>query len=128
MAIATLVGQDEVALRLWRRMHDEPGNTLAAVLLAMRQRLSHESTGSFPPATMRELVERCAYAFAGDDFDTGTADLITVIDAVKSEAFTAEAQAVLADARQTLSQHGCIRREYIMLATHALHVGLRTTT
>ena len=35
MAIATLVGQDEAALRLWRRMHDEPGNTLAAVLLVV---------------------------------------------------------------------------------------------
>lgn len=127
MAIATLVGQDEAALRLWRRMHDEPGNTLAAVLLAMRQRLSQGSAGSFPPATMRELIERCAYAFAGDDFEAGTADLITVIDAVKPDAFTAEAQSVLADSRQHLCQHGGARREYIMLATHALHVGLRAT-
>lgn len=127
LAIATLVGgRDDTALLMWRRMHDEPGNTVAAVLLALRQRLSEPQRCHFDPGTMRELIERCAYAFAADDFEGGTAELNTVIDATRAEAFAAEAQGILAECRRALAQHGSGRREYVLLATHSLHVGLRT--
>lgn len=76
---------------------------------------------------MRALVERCAYAFAGDQLEAGAADLRLVIDAVQADAFTAEAWVVLTESHSALEQFGIARREYILLAVHALHVGLAGT-
>ena len=124
LAVATLIGRDDAALQLWRRMHDRPGDTLGGVMLAMRSRLSRPGVGRLEPQPMRSLVERCAYAFAGDDLEAGIAHLRSVIDAVWAEAFTAEAWAVLVETRAALAQFGTTRREYVLLAVHSLHVGL----
>ncbi len=124
LAVATLIGRDDAALQLWRRMHDQPGDTLGGVMLAVRSRLSHVGVTKLEPQAMRTLVQRCAYAFAGDNMDGGVAELRLVIDAVRAEAFTGEAWAVLTETHSALEQFGSSRREYILLAVHALHVGL----
>ena len=126
LAVATLLGRDDAALQLWRRMHDQPGDTLGGVLLAVRNRLSDAAVAKLRPQAMRALVERCAYAFAGDHMDSGVTDLLAIIEAVRAEAFTAEAWTVLTEAHSSLGQWAAQRREYILLAIHALHVGLVT--
>ena len=50
---------------------------------------------------MRALVERCAYAFAGDKLEAGVANLRLVIKALWADAFTADAWAVLPEAQLT---------------------------
>jgi len=124
LGVATLIGRDDAALQLWRRMHDRPGDTLGGVLLAVRSRLARGGMSKLDPAEMRAAIERSAFAFAGDDFDTGVSALRAVIAEVRSESFTAEAWTVLTEADSALSQFGATRREYILLAVHALHVGL----
>ena len=73
---------------------------------------------------MRALVERCAYAFAGDKLEAGVANLRLVIKALWADAFTTDAWAVLTEAHSSLQQFGTTRREYILFAVHALHMGL----
>jgi len=124
LGVATLIGRDDAALQLWRRMHDQPGDTLGGVLLAVRTRLARPTVCKVSPQPMPELLERCAFAFAGNDFDAGVAALREVIAAVRPEAFTAQAWTVLTEADTALRQFGATRREYILLAVHALHVGL----
>lgn len=123
LAVATLLGRDDAALQLWRRMHDRPGDTLGGVMLAMRGRLARVGVSKTGPEAMRAMVERCAYAMAADDFARGVAELMVVIEATEPAAFTAEAWTVLAEAHAALAQYGTSRREYAMLAVHALHVG-----
>ena len=127
LAVATLLGRDDAALQLWRRMHDQPGDTLGGVMLAVRSRLSQDGVTKLEPKSMRALVERCAYAFAGDKMEAGVADLRLVIEALRADAFTADAWAVLTQTHICLEQFGTKRREYILLAVHALHVGLAGT-
>ena len=93
-------------------------------MLAVRSRLSQGGVTQLEPKSMRALVERCAYAFAGDKLEAGVADLRLVIEALRADAFTAEAWAVLTEAQSSLEKFGTTRREYILLAVHALHVGL----
>ena len=124
LAIATLIGCDDAALLLWRRMHDEFGDTAGGVMLAMRARLSEPAICSFARGTMHDLVERCAYAFADNDLEDGVAELLTVLDALKPTVFGERIQAVLTESRSALARYGTARREYILLAIHALHVGI----
>ena len=124
LAVATLVGRDDAALLLWRRMHEDEADTLGGTMLAIRQRLANAvPTGEWQ--AMNQRVERCAYAFAAGDFEPGVGELREILTCVRAEAFTAEAWAVLAEAQSALGDFGPSRREYVMLAVHSLHVGLR---
>jgi MFS family permease len=124
LAVATLIGPDDAALRLWRRMHDQPGDTLGGVLLAARNRLARPQVLNLPPLEARNAIERAAYAFAADDLPRGLGDLRTVLQAARPEAFSPEAARVLAETQQMLSSPEP-HAEYIFLAVHALHVGLK---
>lgn len=124
LGLATLIGRDDAALQLWRRMHDQPGDTLGGVLLAMRPRLAKVGVSKLAPQLMRNLVDRCAFTFARDDFNSGVTGLCDVIGEVRPEAFTTDARTVLTEADRMLRQVGAARHEYILLAVHALHVGL----
>jgi hypothetical protein len=42
---------------------------------------------------------------------------------VRGEDFTSEAWTVLVEAQSALGQFGARRKEYVLLAVHALHVG-----
>jgi len=121
LAIATLVGRDDQALLLWRRMHGQGGDALGGTMLALKDRLvaTHERQADVLAAEMNA----CAYAFAGDDLPRGVAHLLRVIAAVHSESFATEAWCVLSECRPALEQFGARRREYILLAAHALHAG-----
>ncbi len=123
LAIATLLGRDDQALRLWRRMHDYPGDTLGGTMLALRSRLTASHAAKNDPIELRKQVERSAYAFAADDLAGGTTLLLQILDSVHPESFTAEAWCVLTECRAALQNFGITRREYVLLAVHALHVG-----
>ena len=125
LAVATLVGSDDAALLLWRRMHDQPGDTLGGVLLARRTKLSRPEITTLSVESMRALVERCAYALAADNLAGGAVDLVKIMQVVRPEAFSAEGRTVLAEAQTMLQHIEPFRREYIFLAVHSLHLGLR---
>ncbi len=122
LAVATLIGPSDDALLLWRRMNDQPGDTLGGVLLAICQRLG-DAQGAEGRAQMKALIERCAYALAGEEWESGVRDLQAVIRAVCSSAYSPESWTVLAEAQSAMELFGVKRREYILLAVHALHVG-----
>jgi len=124
LAIATLLGRSEQAMRLWRRMHDHPGDTLAGVMLALRRRLTHPRVCNNGSIELVASIEECGRAFGAEDYPVALVHLRKVADAVRIEAFTECAQVVLPAIRLALDQHGHNRREYILLAVHTLHVGL----
>ena len=124
LAVATLIGQDDAALLLWRRMQDDFGDTVGGVMLAIRDRLCEVRVSNFTRKSMRELMERCAYAFADNDLELAVPELLAIIDAIKPEAFTDSARMILAESRSALGLYGAKRRGSILLAVHALHVGL----
>ena len=123
LGIATLLGRDDQALRLWRRMHDHPGDTLGGTMLALKRRLTRGRPAHVEVDVLEADIERCAYAFAADDLQTGRDVLLKLIDTLPAEAFTSGAWVVLTECRSALDQFNIARREYILLAVHALHVG-----
>ena len=124
LAVATIIGRDDAALRLWRRLHDEPGDTLGGVMLAIQLRLAQSRVSKMEPRAMRELVERCAYAFAAGEMEKAVASLRSIMDAVHATPFAPEAWTVLTEMQRAMNQGGIAQGEYVMLAVHALHVGL----
>jgi len=119
LAIATLIGRDDQALRLWRRMHDHPGDTLGGTMLALHR----HAVDLLPVASDRPEIEHCAYAFAANDFEGGLTHLRRVLAGVSAATFEAHAWAVVVECRSALDQFGVSRREYLLLVVHALHVG-----
>jgi hypothetical protein len=124
LSIATLLGRDDQALRLWRRMHGQPGDTLGGTMLALRTRLAAHHLSQHKDSDLTAQVERCAYAFAADNLAGGTAILLGILAGLRAEAFNPETWCVLAECRAALDQFGINRREYLLLAVHALHVGI----
>jgi HEAT repeat protein len=121
LAIATLLGRSEQALRLWRRMHDQPGDTLAGVMLALRRRLVQPRVCG---ADLSGTIERCGQALGVEDFPTALPHLRAVTDSVHLDAYSPAARLILPATRQALERFAHERREYILLAVHTLHVGL----
>ncbi len=124
LAVATLVGRDDQALRLWRRMHDQTRDTLGGTMLALLRPMAR-AHATDQPAKLNDTITTCAYAFAADDLPAGLGHLLSVLELVQARAFHETAWAVLIDAGQALRAYGVSRREYLLLAVHALHVGLR---
>ncbi len=113
LSIATLIGRDDAALQLWRRMHAQPGDTLGGVLLALRTRLSRDGITTLPPGKTRALLEHCAFAFARNDFSTATTDLQSLIAAINPAAYASDSHSVLLAAATALADFGPSRSEYM---------------
>jgi MFS family permease len=124
LALATLVGRDVQALRLWRRMHDQPGDTLGGVMLGLRRRLTHPTIAMQDPRQLEQTLDHCARALAREDMTQGARDLQTIARSVNPQAYSPVAWVILQDACDALNQFGTSRVEYIFLAVHTLHVGL----
>lgn len=129
LAIATILGEDDRAVRLWRRMEDDPGDALAGVILGLGRQLARLAPG-LPPgsATLDHVIERCAHNFGVHDMEKGAAELRVLASAVDLAALKPSAALVLQECIAGIDQHTAQRLEYITLCVHTLHVGILPTS
>lgn len=124
LALATLVGRDAQALRLWRRMQNHPGDTLGGILLGLRKQLSQTQVCTCDPVACSQLIEQCARSLVRDDLKQGTQLLLAIGQSLRFTAFTPVAQTILKASFNMLEVQDSDRMEYLFLAVHMLHVGL----
>jgi hypothetical protein len=124
LAISTMLGRDVQAMRLWRRMLAEPGDTLGGIMLGMRKRLAHPAVANATSPSLLEAIDHCTRHLSMEQFEEGIYDLRQIIAGVRAEAFSPLAQIVLQQVDDALETFGVTRVEYLFLAVHTLHVGM----
>lgn len=125
LAVATILGDDERAVRLWRRMAEDPGDALAGVVLALQRRLPRLAPGLWANQhTLEHVISRIANYFGNGDMPRGVAELRVLAAAVEHEVFRPAVKIVLADAIEAIDQFGEKRMEYVILAVHCMHTGV----
>ncbi|MBI1336821.1 MAG: MFS transporter [Phycisphaera sp.] len=127
LAIATLMGKNAQALRLWRRMEAQPGDTLAGVMLSVKRHVTQPDVSNLPSHDTELLLNKAVKALGHDDLQHGTEHLIELVLGLKLHAFTDTAQTVITRSTEQLRAAGHERMEYLLLLVHALHVGVKPT-
>ena len=118
LAVATIVGSEETFIRLWRQMRGEFGTAGARAALALKKKAGKNEK------ELQDALEGCADALARNDA-VGSAESLQDVMARVPEAETREAcRIVLDECSERLKEHGGARREYILLALHAVNVAL----
>lgn len=111
LALARIVGDEQHFIRLLRHMRQDAGTAAAQAITALKRRLYDVDT---------HLLDRCAEAFARDDFAAGVAFLREVIAALPPEEHRPAARVML----EACAAHMADHRECLLLALHALEVGV----
>jgi HEAT repeats len=124
MAVATLLGPQEQALRLWRRMQQQPGDTLGGVMIGLRRRLTSHQVNATGSGMLGQTIDQCIRDLGMDRLGAGAEHLVTICAGVRHEAFSPTARLVLPEVTRMLRQHKAERLEYVLLAVHALHIGM----
>ncbi|MCC7191851.1 MAG: MFS transporter [Phycisphaeraceae bacterium] len=125
LAVATILGDDERAVRLWRRMTEDPGDALAGVVLGLRRQLSRlVSNAQTHNPTLEHVIVRTANYFGNGDMQRGVSELRVLAGAVENGVFRSAVKIVLADAVDAIDQFGETRMEYVILAVHCMHIGV----
>ena len=129
LALACIVGDEWFLIRLWRRAQDEPDAACSQATLSLKKPLRKRTVGRtdapvFDRQHALHLVEQAANAFGRGDLDAGARMLAELI---RSGAFPGGAPgqaAILNDCVDVLEHDGAERREYVLLALHALHAAM----
>ncbi|MCX5658156.1 MAG: MFS transporter [Planctomycetota bacterium] len=125
LAVAMFLGRNDQALRIWRRMHDHPGDTLGGIMLGLRRRLTRPEVCGLDAHSAGQAIDRCVRALGAEEMGEGAREIRLIGGGVRPEAFSHPAQIILRDALEALASTGHERTEYIMLAVHSLHVGIK---
>lgn len=125
LAVAMFLGRSDMALRIWRRMHDRPGDTLGGIMLGLRRRLTRGEVCAIDSASVAQAIDRAVRALSSEQMDEGSREVRLIGSSVRPEAFSPAAQIILRDAIEALAAQGHGRTEYVMLAVHSLHVGIK---
>ena len=117
LAVARIVGDERVFIRLWRQFQADPGTAAAAALLTVHRNLTKR--GRIPAESLR-IMEECTQAFGLEELDRGRELLVQLLYQLPTEDFGVTASVVIDECRRILSQSGQQRTEYILLALHTL--------
>lgn len=127
LAISSLLGKDIQAMRLWRRMFTEPGDTLGGIMMSMRKRLIHPHVAHADIEELKQTIDKCTRSLSMEHYEEGLAELRQIILGVRSSAYSPLAQIVFKKVEPALEKYGVSRVEYLFLAVHTLHVGMTDT-
>jgi len=119
LALARIAGREDRYMKLWRAMREETGTATAQALLGIRKNLKR-------PGRLVQLdgrLQRCADAFARDDLRSGCARLAELLRHVPAEKLSPPSSRIVMECARRLEEFGPDRREYVLLALHALRSG-----
>jgi MFS family permease len=121
LAQARMIGEEHHFIRLLRQIRSDPGTAAAQELMHLRGRLARSASQD-----TRAVMTQCSEAFAREALDDGAVLLIQMIRALPPAAYYNDlALKLLYGCANGLETYGAQRREYLVLALHVLHVGVR---
>ena len=121
LSLARMMGEEHHFIRLLRQIRNDTGTAAAQELTQVRNRLAR----SVSVQTRASLTE-CADMFAREALADGAVLLVQMIRGLPPAAyFDTLAMKLLHGCADGLETYGTARREYLVLALHVLHVGVR---
>ncbi|MAS32690.1 MAG: hypothetical protein CL610_01710 [Anaerolineaceae bacterium] len=121
LSLARMIGEEHHFIRLLRQTRSDTGTAVARELTQLRNRLSRSVSQQ-----TRSTLSGCADAFAKDALNDGVSTLIQMIRALPPSAYYDDLSLKLlhrcADGMETYKTE---RMEYLILALHVLHTGVR---
>jgi MFS family permease len=121
LSLARMLGEEHHFIRLLRQVRSDPGTAAAQELMQLRNRLTRSVTSQ-----TRSTLSACSEAFAREALDEGVAGLVTMIRALPPSAYYDDlALKLLRGCATGMETYGAAHIEYVILALHVLHVGVR---
>jgi hypothetical protein len=123
LALARIVGSESDYISFWRKLQNDPETGIAQILLSLSK-----DADSLPGDNNRFIAsaESCSSSFEIGDIEHGVAMLVTLIHLLlASDKLSKPLAVVLAECAQCLAEKGSSRREYILLALHAMNSAIK---
>ncbi|MBZ0302829.1 MAG: MFS transporter [Anaerolineae bacterium] len=121
LSLARMMGEEHHFIRLLRQSRSDPGTAASQELSQLRNRLSHSVSEA-----MRTMLLDSSNSFARDDLDGGITALVQMIRALPPSAYYDDlALRMLHSCADGLEACGVARLEYLIVALHVLHSGVR---
>jgi HEAT repeat protein len=118
LALARMIGHEHHFIRLIRQMRHDKSTALSQMITAIQRRLKPDVEA------ISQIMSECAEAFARNDHDEGIALLNRIITMLPLEIYTPEAQTILQECSKRMDEFKTSHSEYLILALHALGIGL----
>ncbi len=121
LSLARMLGEEHHFIRLLRQIRADAGTAAAQELMQLRNRLARSVSQE-----TRALLSTCSENFAREALDEGIAAIIQMIRALPPSAYYDDlAMRLLRGCADGLETFGAARLEYLIVALHVLHVGVR---
>ncbi len=118
LALARMIGHEHHFIRLIRQMRHDKSTALSQMITAIQRRLKPEVE------VISQIMTECAEAFAHNNHEQGIALLNRIITMLPFEIYTPEAQTILRECSKRMDEFKTKHSEYLILALHALGIGL----
>lgn len=118
LALARMIGGEHHFVRLLRQMGTDKGTAVSQAVTAARRRLQLTDDST------KAIMIACADSFARNDFEGGSAHLRSLIALLPPDRYTPPGRAILEGCATQLEAHKASRTDYLVLALHALGVGV----
>ncbi len=119
LALARLIGNEHHFIHLWRGMRTEPG-TVASQAISTAKRMVGRVVND---QALMDTMEDCAEVLARDELEQGAASISRMIPMLPVDTAGETVALILAECALRLDEFGDGRREYLLLALHAMDEG-----
>ncbi len=118
LALARMIGHEHHFIRLVRQMRHDQSTALSQMMTAIQRHLKSEDD------VLNQVMSDCAEAFARNDTEQGIALLNRLVTILPTELYTPQAQNILLECSQRMDEFKMTHTEYLIMALHALGIGL----
>jgi len=118
LALARMIGHEHHFIRLVRQMRHDSSTALSQMITAIQRRLKIEDEG------ISQIMTDCAEAFARNNIEQGITLLNRLITVLPTDLYTPQAQTILLECSKRMDEFKTSHSEYLIMALHALGVGL----
>jgi hypothetical protein len=119
LALARLIGNEHNFIHLWRGMQTEPGTVASQAMTTAKKRIAHIVDD---PGLM-DAMENCAETLARGDLEHCAASIGAILPMLPLHEAGETVAQVLTECALRLDEFKMVRREYLLLALHAMDEG-----
>jgi HEAT repeat protein/MFS family permease len=119
LALGRMVGGEAHFIQLWRGMRGDAGTVASQTVTAVRRRLGRSAADE----PLLAALDECAEVLGRGDLEQGASSLAALIPRLPVRSLGAPAQSILGESSARLREFGTARREYLLLALHAMQEG-----
>jgi len=113
-----MIGHEHHFIRLVRQMRHDQSTALSQMVTAIQRHLKSEEDA------INQVLLDCAEAFARNHMEDGISLLNRLIAIMPTGLYTPQAQTILLECSKRMDEFKTSHTEYLIMALHALGIGL----